>query len=95
MNVKLQTMNSKKMKQIVHVSRLQKYVTPNKPTNESDLLDTDDFDWELEVGQLKEPNQQQTTLSAKSDNMEVKFREKHEREYEVQSILNIRKENGE
>ena len=43
-NVKLQTLNQKKMKQIVHVSRIQKYLAPDRPTEEPELLDSDDFD---------------------------------------------------
>ena len=99
-NVRLQTMNSKKMRQIVHVSRLQKYVTPNKPTNEPVLTDMDDFDWDVEMEQLKEPNQQnidtakQTTIKNNNDSMELELNGEQEKEYEVQNIINIRKKNG-
>ena len=60
-NVKLQTMNSKKMKQIVHVSRLRKYVTPMRPSEEPVLQESDDFDWEKEMEQLKDNQLQQTS----------------------------------
>ena len=95
-NVKLQTMNSKKMKQIVHVSRLRKYVTPMRPSEEPVLQESDDFDWEKEMEQLKDNQLQQTSkqpTSQHSSQMDDEMMES-EKEFEVQKILDIRKVEG-
>ena len=82
-NVKLQTLNRKKMKQIVHVSCLRKYLAPDRPTEEPELLNSDDFDWEQEVEHLK--GNEQSQIVTTDDNQEVE----RDRSFEVQSICGI------
>ena len=91
-------MNSRKIKQIVHVSRLRKYITPVCPTEEPEWIEDDDFNWEQEVAHIKDKGQlstmempaatQSTIEEAKEVDMELS------KEYEVQSITDIRKVNG-
>ena len=92
-NAKLQTMNSRKMKQIVHVSRLRKYITPVRPTEEPEWIEDDDFNWEQEVAHIKDkghlptmemPAATQSTIEEVKE-VDMEFSKK----YEVQSITDI------
>ena len=100
-NAKLQTMNSRKMKQIVHVSRLRKYITPSRPTEEPQLMEDDNFDWEQEIEHLNTSNSQAITMRQDdtqqkdgNDEMTPVETEETNKEYEVQSIMDIKKENN-
>ena len=100
-NAKLQTMNSRKMKQIVHVSRLHKYITPSRPTEEPQLMEDDNFDWEQEIEHLNTSSSQAITMRQDdtqqkdgNDEMTPVETEETNKEYEVQSIMDIKKENN-
>ena len=43
-NVKLQSLGGRKMKQLIHIMRLKKYYTPKRSTEWLEV--EDDFDWQ-------------------------------------------------
>jgi hypothetical protein len=95
-NARLQTLNRQKMTQIVHVSRLRKYLEPSKPTDEPEIDGSDEFDWDKEVEQMKGVTGQPTNPSR--DNKENTGEELddlvEERELEVQQVVGIRRNEG-
>ena len=91
-------MNSRKMKQIVHVSRLHKYITQVRPAEEPDLIEDDDFDWEQEVTHIREGIQPISMTTQETNQLITKATEgvamELSEEYEVQSITDIQKVDG-
>src|SRR5262249_23905342 len=47
-NVRLQNLNRRKLKQVVHVGRLKKYFEPKRPVEDIEVEEEDRFDWEIE-----------------------------------------------
>jgi hypothetical protein len=84
------------MTQIVHVSRLRKYLEPSKPTDEPEINDSDEFDWDKEVEQMKGVTEQPNSASwdDKGDTGEEPDNIVEERELEVQQVVGIRKNKG-
>ena len=67
-----------------------------RPSEEPVLQESDDFDWEKEIEQLKDNQLQQTSkqpTSQHSSQMDDEMMES-EKEFEVQKILDIRKVEG-
>ncbi len=84
------------MTQIVHVSRLRKYLEPSKPTDEPEINDSDEFDWDKEVEQMKGVTGQPSSTG--QDDKEGPEEEPgdivQERELEVQQVVGIRRNRG-
>jgi len=93
------------MNQIVHVSRLQKYLEPTSPKDEPEIPDSDEFDWEQEVEHLRGDNQpkgsvaeqsqpQDTQQNDRNEDMEEGSDVEQDLEYDVQAIVGARRVEG-
>jgi len=106
-NAKLQTLYRKKMKQIVHISRLRKYVSKEQPEDNPNI--DDEFDWEMEMEHLKgrneEKDKEDQSNEIQPDDMEEENEEsskdqsdeediEDDREFEVLKVMDIRKRKG-
>ena len=82
-NVRLQTLSGRRFKQLIHVSRLKKYISPAVPKEIPEV--EDEFDWELE-------EKVQETVKIKSKRViQEKDKDKEIEEMDMEENLPIRK----
>lgn len=91
-NAELQTLGNRKLKQIVHVSRLKKF-SAIRPTEDIELTTTDTFDFEKEENEEKVSPTKKEKKEHKQEAMNVS-KDPTINELEVQEILGVGLLNG-